>query len=379
MNQKGIQEFIYFFLHNKSLSRDQIKLRDKLMERDIAAKMETTVDIGTSNNKGETDDLLIYKSPKHLQEFLLAYNQDPILKYTCHLIDSEDTIAEICKECATESYDFIKHSNLILRKFISLKSKFKDSNVSEKIIALITVYLTGSCGKETKWSSNSVEVNWKYNGLIEWSKQNAAKVPNPGRNIAIKQQNAGYRMESSFRSIYTGRRILTFGDLVIFFKSMFHIRRDNSLKTIIEYISKEKSGFEISFSKERFYDNLELFTDIDKLCQAYNNILKICKNNQPNQEEDTRIELSFHNNDNYTYFEIYHLNTVYGKSASNAIHRIGNDQMELIKNQINGLCDLFIEADFGNGDYERINLWDGNERRCKKIDSIKGVKYILRF
>lgn len=387
MDQKEIQEFIYFFTHNKSLSRSQIKLRDKLLAREVLGKLDTCIHLDmTDNDEGGTNNLATYKNPKSLQEFLIAYNQDPILKYTCHLIDSDEAINDICKECGTESYDFIKHSELIEQKFKGLKSRFKDDNITEKIIALITVYLTGHCGDDSQWSSNHVKENWKCEGLMAWAKENVGKIPNPGRNIARKQKSAGYRMESSFRSIYNGRRILTFCDLVIFFKSMFHIRRDNSLKTIIEYIDKtdttiteEKPEYEISFSKERYQENAELFTDVDKLCQVYKKILKMCKKNQPDHSEATQIELSFYNDGTYTYFEIHHLNTIYGKSASATIHRRGSDHTNLIENQVNGLCDLFIEADFGNGDYENINLWDGNKMECKKIDAMKGVKYILRF
>ena len=64
----------------------------------------------------------------------------------------------------------------------------------------------------------------------------------------------------------------------------------------------------------------------------------------------------------------------------NVLERIGEDQSNLIQSQINGLCDLFIEADFGQGEYARVNLWDEEaEMKATRINEMNGVKYILRF
>lgn len=367
-------EFIQFFTRNKSLTKQQIRLRDKLLARDCAKVVSSLTD-----DRG-------YQDPKKLQEFLLAYNQDPFLKYTCHPIDSDETIKEICEACGTSSYDFEKHADLLVQKFKELKrQKSPDLSTSKNLIAMMTVYLTGEIGKSKTWSSNNVKENWHYANIIKWAEQHKGIVPNPGGNIARKQRNTGYKLESSFISKITGERILNFVEVVIFFKSLFHIRRDNSLKKIIEHInatdkdiSKEDSNFEISFSEENFYENVELFTDVDKLCQAYKAILSICRNNQPKASQPTQIELAFYSNGKHTYFEIHHLNTVYGKSLKDAT-RIGEKQADLIKHQINGLCDLIIEADFDHNDYARVTLWTKMRPEVERIDPVVGVKYILRF
>ena len=51
-----------------------------------------------------------YLSPKDLHDFLLEYNQDLILKYTCHTIDSSESIQNILNRCKIEEYDFLKTS-----------------------------------------------------------------------------------------------------------------------------------------------------------------------------------------------------------------------------------------------------------------------------
>ena len=69
----------------------------------------------------------------------------------------------------------------------------------------------------------------------------------------------------------------------------------------------------------------------------------------------------------------------YPQSMYDSIKRIGEKQTLLIKNQINGICNLYIQADFGNNQYAEMNLWDGKPRTATSIDKIEGVKYILKY
>ena len=137
----------------------------------------------------------------------------------------------------------------------------------------------------------------------------------------------------------------------------------------------------VDFSPSNFFENIELLTDVDKLIQAYKKIISICSDNQNIKfGEKTLVELSFYEQDEHSYFSIHHTNSQYGKTVRNAIERIGKDQASLIENQINGLCDLFIEADFGDNQYFRINLCDKKKKtERQEIDKIQGVKYIMRL
>ncbi|MFT4663003.1 MAG: hypothetical protein ACI8XB_003296, partial [Patiriisocius sp.] len=58
-----------------------------------------------------------YLNPKYLYEFLLEYNQDSILKYTCHTIDSQESLQNILNESKTQEYDYLKHLEIIQRNF----------------------------------------------------------------------------------------------------------------------------------------------------------------------------------------------------------------------------------------------------------------------
>lgn len=395
-------EFIKLMLQNRNLSVNDKK---RLV---ILATNEIVRDDTDSNDSGKTakqnynkEGKAIsshrqnidapYISPSILQGFLRKYNQNPILKYTCHVIDDEDDIKNIIKACGTEKYELEKHAELIEKSFLELLDDYKKEHpliIKAKMIPLIRAYITGKDyeGKPTTWTSLNIKTNWKLDELQQWGKEHLHKIPNPAENVANNQQSYGFILNERITSNLSGDSIDNLRDLVTYFKSLFHIRRDNSLRSILVYKNQHNKDVEdgkinISFDSSRFLDNIELLTDVDKLLQGYNRILKICIDNQDKEFGDTtEIELSFYEEDNRTFFCIHHKNTRYGKTVKNALERIGKEQKKLIENQINGLCDLFIEADFGENNYYRINLWDEEPQiKSWEIDKMIGVKYLMRF
>ena len=338
-----------------------------------------------------------YISPQNLQNFLRDYNQDPILRYTCHLIDSDDAIELIKKECKTDSYVFSEHLRLIKKRFNDLRWKFKQNNcqLNPNMITLICVYLTGvdlkgnskdENGEKISWSSDNVKTTWANEEILQWSKDHPVCIPNPGPNIEEKQNNnSGYILLKRFKSRITGTAIKSFSELVVFFKSQFHIRQDNSLKSILEIKNKqwEPKNAEIEFSESSFNNSVELFTDVGKLIQAYEKIINLCIECRSNEYEPVKIVLCFYDDmeSKHSFFTIHHLNSIYKKTSKSAIERLGEKHAELISKQINGLCDLYIEAKFGDNKCGRINLWDEKSDFdfLPINDDFSGVKYILRF
>lgn len=383
MERKELQEFIYFFTRNKQLSRAQQRKRDYLLARDCSRKSNGVPSPNPSTRPGVNAR---YISPKNIQDFLRYYNQDSVLKYTCHLIDEDEVITSINNECDSNTYDFFKHIELIKKHFSSLLKLYEERHVflSPNIISLIYVYLTGKDikGENRAWSANKIDVGWGCDELISWAEQNPGMIPNPGKNIAKKQRNGGFHLATAFLSGTTGERIMSFPQLVIFFKSQFHIRSDNSLKKILSHVNQRWNDTDVifSFSNERFNDNLDLLTDVDKLIQSYIKIINLCIECK-SEEEPIQVELSFYDEQDggHTFFEIHHQNSRYKKTLKNAMERIGESQARLIENQINGLCDLYLEAVFSDGVSARINLWDSSPFNTTPIDNVIGVKYILRF
>ena len=335
-----------------------------------------------------------YINPANMYTFLLSFNQDKVLKYTCHDIDTSETIEEICQIGRVEQYSVESHARIINEHFQQLIDLMKEKKiwVDSKMYALMLAYLTGKDikGETAKWSSLNIGINWCCEELLDWSKQNIGKVPSPGPNIKEKQDGLAYKMSRPLSSNLTGKRLLFFREVVTYFKNLFHIKRDNSLYDLICY-ANEKNNLsqeaEIKLDESSFKKNIELLTDVDKLIQAYVKIIKICvessrNNSNGKSNESPIIQLSFYEEaENHIVFEIYHKNTVYCKTLNNTINRIGERHQDLIKNQINGLCDLFVEANF-DGEMARVNLWDSHPQMIAEIITdrqIQGVKYILIF
>ena len=423
MEQEELHRFIYFLTHNKSFSKEQHRRMNCLLARDfvmLSYQAQSRINVLVNNfdqiddklpqqskfakaikfvQKKERDNKISskvkhregvkedYISPKNIQQFLKEYNQDDVLKYTCHLIDADEVISSINNECDSDTYDFSKHIELIQKHLISLLKSYEERNVflSPNIISLIHVYLTGKDikGNNRTWSANKIDIGWGCDELISWAKKNPGKIPNPGPNIVRKQKNSGFSLTSAFLSETTGVRIKSFSQLVIFFKSQFHIRSDNSLKSILNHVNQRWNDTDVifSFSKEKFNDNLELLTDVDKLIQSYTKIINLCIECK-SEKGPIRVELSFYDEQDggHTFFEINHQNSRYKKTLKNAIERIGESQARLVEKQINGLCDLYVEALFSDGQCARINLWDDSPKLTySKTNNINGVKYILRF
>lgn len=348
---------------------------------DSKGKVNQIKSADTINNDSSVDDIK-YKSPKDTHDFLVAYNQDSILKYTCHNIDDEDVINEINKECGVAEYDYDKHLQIIQDHFNLLK---KGRYIHYRILNLISAYLTGKTikGDASEWSSSNVQENWASVQLKEWAGNNPHVVPNPDDNIASKYRNSGYKLTKPYKSSLTGLPITKFSQSVLYFKSLFHIKEDNSLKSIIEYVNKvenyKERNIDITFD-EGFLEKTELFAYVDALVQAYKAIIKICSNYANNSGlGNPQIKLSFYEDTDKKCFCIHHINTVYGKTKNDAVSRIGESQMRLIKSHINGLCDLYIQASFKDDSSYEINLWNGEDRLYNKIDDIQGVKYIMKF
>jgi hypothetical protein len=323
-----------------------------------------------------------YINPKNLASFLIDYNQHPILKYTCHEIDDEDIIENINEKCGTDYYDLAKHQELIINTF----NKFRKSYyVNYKIINLILVYLNGTTykGKTSTWSSENINFNWKSSDLIDWGKNNPGKVPNPGENLILKIRNKGYKLKKVIPSEISGERITSFSGLVNHFKHLFHIKGDNPLKAYIKRINDLEGWSEnilFNIDHEDFWENLELFTDVDKLLQSYRVIIRIILETVTKfQLETPKVKLAFKEINNNIILSIHHQNSVYKKTLSNTLNRLGDAQSSLINNQINGLCDLYLKADFDHNQYALVNLWNGKSRNKTILKEFEGVEYILTF
>jgi len=326
------------------------------------------------------DDEMKYREPIQLYKFLFSYNQDKVLKSTCHDMDS-DGIATVNQYCETETYDFQKHLHQIHRAYNKLADTYFTSPKSK---ALIRGFLTGEDYEGEKlekgWSEDSIKVNWNSPDLLAWAKNNPGIPPNLNETILEKNKTPKFEFKR-INSKVIGKPIQNFTQLVLHFKNLFHIRYDNSLRDLIENKNKsEKWNDKIEFeiTNTNFPKNIEFFTDIDKLVQAYKKIINIILNKHKDKSKP-QVRLSFIESESNVCLSIHHQNSIYRKTVINTKERTGEAYDDLIENQINGLCNMHLKANFDNGKFAEINLWDGNKRQEKKIETFQGVEHILEF
>lgn len=412
-------EFIKELLEDKRLNHDQRKRvlelasKEISIEGNISERLEkveqalniinpvkvpdAAVDEAEFQEPKSEENLPKYIYPSNLYKFLFAYNQDPVLKYTCHLIDT-DSLNEIKELCGTEVYDYELHHNILTERFKKIEEIHKYAPY--RIKALIRGYLTGKDydgNTIPHWGSEMITFNWANDEIIEWVQQNLCP-PNADAGLKESFGNPPNLMLGSVikskiipTNDKSGKeyRIRTFNDLIIYFKYLFHIRSDNSLLNILLAQNKQKEFDKIvSFviREESFPFNIEFFTDVGKLIQVYNAIIGLILEVNDNQEKPV-VELKLKERQEEIQLCIHHRNSTYRKTLQNTLDRIGTSYTNLIRNQINGLCDFYLQADFGGGQYAKINIWDNDfitkgprkRRVVEKLKYFEGVEHVLIF
>lgn len=340
-----------------------------------------------------------------LSKFLLAYNQDPLLKYTWHTIDSETTEYEgellsikdyIIKLSKTEQYSVKEHQKLLIERFDNLA---KEYFINPQIKALLRVYLSGKNfnNEPKKWSSDNIDINWASEELLKWSDENPDFVPNAAGDLRRNQKDEIFEITNPFTSKINGNRVRDFCDLIIHCKNLFHIRADNSLKDILENTINNNDDWmqKIDFDFENVRGRVELFTDVDKLTQFFKEYINfLLRDELPDKyktQKKQKIILSFTEKDSFVLFTIHHIHPehpFFGKSSQSTCNRVGNTFSSMI-NKINGMCNLYLEADFEDEPSYEINLWSREEWKKKEytrsspekkeIEKVGGVKLILKF
>jgi hypothetical protein len=353
------------------------KIEEFIFNENIDSNIEAIV---TSPSRQKLNHLPQYLDPYYLYNFLFQYNQNPILRTTCHDIDTNE-LKSILEACKTDSYIFNEHLKLIVSAY---EEHEKAYFAPFQIKALIRGYLTGKDynGNIIGWSSRNIKINWNTKELSNWASENSNIPPNSNNILLRDKKIKSYKIEPQIKSPVTEKVIQTFTQLVLHFKNLFHLKSGpQSLKEIIKRVNSEKGwdnkiDFEIVNSD--FSDNLEHFVDVEKLMQAYNKFIELIID-QHKVDEKPKVKLKYYDENHKVLFSINHLNGVYNKTIENTVERLGQTYTSLIKNQINGLCNLRIKADFGNEKYAEINLWDGEDRTFNIIPYFEGVEHLIEF
>lgn len=387
---KNKYDFIQDLLTNKKLSTSQREKVLKLTAEEIKKDKELGIALeervkkleGRKDIKKHTvvpKKRLNYINPIDTFRFLFELNEDPILRTICHDLNIAYS-EELIEILGIDQYDFETHQKEIRKSYNIHQSKF-ESKVSEKLTALIYYYINGSDEKNKEWSSDKIQFNWARKELTDWAKDHGGIPPSLSEKYSRKAKCDSPDIKV-FTSKLTEDTITNFTGLVLHFKKLFRITHDAPLKPLLEIRNKailENNKVKIVFKE---FEKVELYTDVDKLIQAYGKLVNLILEKHF-LDEIPIIELSFYKyqkKKNTIHFVIHHLNTHYKKSAEEA-KQIGDSMHVIISNQLNGICNFHINADFLGEEVAWVNLWDGKERRAYRKDApkTKGVKYILEF
>lgn len=367
-----IEEILFRKEDEIILTEEQVS--SEMIERNVAVKNQT--DAGSHKE----NELPIYLHPSHLYNFLYQYNQNKILRTTCHDIDSNE-LESILEFCKTETYDFKQHLKTIHEAYANHE---RTHNAPYQVKALIRVYLTGKdyYGKISEGWSSKIKINWNSKELLDWAKVNYKIPPNSSITFFRESNLRSFKIEPQIKTSITVRPIQTFTQLVLHFKNLFHIKGgQQSLREIIKRVNQDKlwnEKVDFEFDEKEFINNLEHFTDVEKLIQSYNKIIGLIIEQQKHTEKP-KVRLMYYQENQKVIFSIHHLNSVYNKTIENTIERLGQTYTSLINKQINGLCNLHLKADFGNRQFAEINIWNGKDRESKPINPFQGVEHIMEF
>lgn len=380
-------------LKNDFSDKDEIEKRLIFIEKKLGFEKKTkeetiNQDIKEDNSiTNNNSNLPKYLYPSNLYKYLFAYNQNIVLKSTCHEIDSNE-LEVIIKYCGTDEYIFEKHLEKIIEAFGEHNKLFAPPDIK----ALIRGYLIGKDYKGEQirgWSTDGISFNWSSPQLRTWSLDNKNVPPNIDKGLMNQIEKTGYEFKTPVK-IRRGE-LNTFSDLVIHFKKLFHIRSDNSLKDIIKRENETKrwvDNIDFEVTNNDFPNNIEFFTDVDKLIQGYNKLIELIlkQNEKQNLGSKAQVKLSLIQTDRGMTFSILHKKSIYAKTVRDVIDRLGLTYPNLIKYQLNGLCNFYLKADFENeGSYEielwnRPNLWVKEKPNATQLTTpVGGVEHIFEF
>lgn len=308
-----------------------------------------------------------YIDPRNTSKFLLEYNQNIFLKSTTHTIDS-NLLTAIKKLLGVEEYDFKKHQAAIQSSYNTLK---KNHSTIKGLIGKIDGYIYG----KAPWSSSKIKMGWSSSELEQWCENNPNHCPNP------EEADLNYGPFNFNKiKINDGISIKDFNELVLYFKREITIRSDNSILDLCKKLNFQFKN-DVTFNLDSMTSNIDFFTDVEKLAQAYQKIITMCIKSSLGVKPIIKVDLfeskKSPEHETEIVFTIHHINSKFQRSAA-SLNRYGTDFTGLISGQLNGLCNWELEADFGNDKFGKISLWPKNEIFYPS-KMVEGVKFYMIF
>lgn len=328
------------------------------------------------NTKEETDiNKLKYKHPLNLIKFLVDFNKNAILKSTTHPIDS-NILGNLLESMKITRYDYKKHIQYIGAEYeilMNVKRNFLPKGTVGKMREFLILSKKG-------WSEDNILMGWTSPEVANWCLSNPEHCPSPSEDMGYPDCELNRPIP-----LKSGKKLGTFTDVINHFKTQIECRNSSSLDRLLAYENSQRfSGVNINI--EQVQGGIQFYTDVEKVLQAYNHLIYLCmemhKKTQ-NSVDEMRIEVALNRgndgNKHLIILSILDKGAEFEKDIESLLSRYGNTFSGIIANQINGLCDLELIADFRGGVSAKVSIWPRNEKYQRRDAKVGGVQYNLIF
>ncbi len=375
MEQKDLQEFIYFLTHNKTLTRGQQRKRDWLLARDytISNEKRPSIDASGSIDMGKC----LQHNTTTIVDFLHQFTESDTLalKYTTHIWEKNPETDEYPYSSFTE----FKNAYLNILKDKDARPLDNIKPLCEHLWRIIVNFLVNDDSKYP-WSKNKLRIG--YNRFLkEWMDVHPDIQP-------FSMPISAFPKDLQPKAQVNGKTLIYFNDVVDVFKHCIEFR-DNDLYFMVKQIFSESTDFIINQELLQSLKGRSIYTDTELVEEA----LRIIAHNIfprsgfPNLEISTdlvndeigqRLILKILQIDSFSEKDIIDPKII----ASSGVGDINR-----IKRKLLNLCDFSIESRFrlnGVSTPCRINYLSSKNREVDMVniindDKCPGFAYILTF
>jgi len=387
MGNREKQYFLSFILHNKSLTRAQIKKRDLLLARccssdiidseDNMNSLTTDYSSTTLTSDITSQNTSTHHTPQRIVAFLHQFtdNNTLALKYTSHFWDRKTDTGEY----PYASFDEFKKEYLKILEAAEGHPLDEIRLLCNHLWQIIRNFLVNDDAKYS-WSQYKLKIGYNQY-LKEWMDTNPGNQP---FSMPISTLPEIFQP----KSLINGKMLIYFSDVVDIFKRCIEFR-DNDLFFSVKEIFKSSPDHIINQEQLSTLRGRSFYTDTELVKDA----LGIIARNIFQRSEYPNIKISsklITENDNEAIqLRILQEASFADKDINDAkiVAKGGEGDLCRIKERLLNLCDFSIESRFRINEelkHCRINYLSSSSTLLPRVEEIEaeqcpGFTYILTF
>jgi len=376
MEQKKLREFIFYFTHNKILTKEQQLKRDALLARDFC-RSNIVADNVNENQlaSSTTNSYALYHHPEVIVNFLHQFTEKKALalKYTSHSWDKN----------SEGNYPYTSFGEFKTAYLAILNNKEgRPLNGIRPLCAHLWQTVKNFLVNDDEyypWSEFKLKVG--YNKYVEkWMEENPDKQP-------FSMPLSAFPVNLRPKSAVNGKTLIYFSDAVDVFKHCIEFRDDDLFFTVIK-IFKESPDHRIDLKMLNTLRGRSFYTDTELVKDALNIIahnifqrttypeLQISCNLITNVKNE-KIELRIHQIGSFSNRDV---------KDSKITAANGDGDLPRIIDKLKNLCDFAVESIFRVDDqlkHCRINYLS-SQKGCTRVMELPdtnctGFTYVLTF